>query len=249
MKSSKIKMTALALAAAFAFTGCGEALYELTPEEESAVVSYASHVVAKFNRYQRDGEVFVRQEILDGEDEEEQDSPVSPQETAADTEETEQSPQSGEENTEQNGQGAEDSGNMQNAVSIQEALGLGTITAEYGGSSLCATYDQSDSYVVDAEAGKQLLVLKVKLTNETGAAADLDVLQKKPSFDAVVNGEKTVKAQMTILPNDLATYQGSISPGESVDTVIIFQIPEEIQSVSDLELGITIDGSRYTAIL
>ena len=58
-----------------------------------------------------------------------------------------------------------------------------------------------------------------------------------------------MKAQMTILPNDLATYQGSVSPGESVDTVIIFQIPEEIQSVSDLELGITIDGSRYTAIL
>ena len=249
MKSSKMKMTALVLAAAFTFTGCGEALYELTPEEELAVVSYASHVVAKFNKYQRDGEVFVKQAILDGEDEEKQSPPVSSQETVADTEEIEQNTQSGEENTEQNSQGTEDSGNTQNTVSIKEALNLGEIAAEYGGSSLCATYDQSESYVVDADAGKQLLVLNVKLTNESGAAADLDILQKKPSFDAVVNGERTVKAQMTILPNDLTTYQGSIAPGESVDTVIIFQIPEEIQSVSGLELGITIDGNRYTANL
>ena len=105
MKSSKMKMTALVLAAAFTFTGCGEALYELTPEEELAVVSYASHVVAKFNKYQRDGEVFVKQAILDGEDEEKQSPPVSSQETVADTEEIEQNTQSGEENTEQNSQG------------------------------------------------------------------------------------------------------------------------------------------------
>lgn len=249
MKSSKMKITALVLAAAFTFTGCGETLYDLTPEEESAVVSYASHVVAKFNRYQRDGEVFVEQEILDREDEEEQGLPVDPQETEADTEEAEQSTQSGEENAGQDGQGAEDSEDTQNTISIQEALGLGAVTAEYEGSSLCGTYEESDVYVVDADAGKQLLVLNVKLTNEAGDAADLDILQKKPSFDAVVNGERSVKARMTILPDDLTTYQGSIAPGESVDTVIIFQVPEEIQTVSDLELGITIDGSRYTANL
>ncbi len=245
MKSSKMKITALALTAAFTFTGCGEALYELTPEEEMAVVSYASHVVAKFNTYQKDGAIFVRQDVLDGE-EEEKAPPADTQQTMPDTEETEQTAQSGEQNSDPADQSTE---GEESTVSIKDALGLNGIAAQYGGSSLCKTYDQSDSFVVDAEVGRQLLVLDVKLTNETGEDIDVDILQKKPSFEAVVNKEQTVKAQMTILPNDLATYQGSIPAGESLDTVIIFQIPEEVESVSDLELGITIDGSRYTANL
>lgn len=249
MKSSgmKIMALALALAAAFTFTGCGEALYEMTPEEESAVVSYASHVVAKYNSYQRDGEVFVSQEILDGEEEEEKDSPPDTQQEMPDTQqEISDTQQSDEQSADQNSQGA---GDQESTVSIKEALGLDGITAQYGGASLCGVYDKSDSFAVDAEPGKQLLVMSVKLTNETGEAVNLDILQKKPSFEAVVNGDKNVQAQMTILPNDLATYQGSIPPGESVDTVLIFQVPEEMESVSGIELGITIDGSRYTAKL
>lgn len=244
MISSKMKIMALTLAAAFTFTGCGEALYELTPEEESAVVSYASHVVAKYNLFQRDGEVFVSQEVLDGVDEEETEQPSDTQQEMTDTQqEAEDTQQSDEQGASQNAAGEE------NAVSIKEALGLEGIAAQYGGSSLCEVYEKSDSFAVDAEPGRQLLVLSVKLTNETGEDIQLDILKKKPAFDAVVNGEKGVRAQMTILPNDLATYQGGISSGESVESVLIFQIPKEIESVSDLELGITIDGSRYKAKL
>lgn len=246
MKSSRIKITALMLTAAFALTGCGEALYELTPEEEDAVVSYASHVIAKFNTYQKDGEIYVSQEVLNGEDKEEETQPPDTQQTMPEEEETEENTQSGGEDAQQSGQ---DTSGQENTVSIKEALGLDGISTQYGGSSLCEVYDQSDSFAVDAEPGKQLLVLSVKLTNETAGEVSLDILQKKPSFEAVVNGENRVSAQMTILPNDLSTYQGSIPAGESTDTVLIFQIPEEIESVSDVELEITLDGSRYTANL
>lgn len=244
MKGSKMKITALILAAAFTFTGCGEALYELTPEEEIAVVSYASHVIAKYNTYQKDGEVYVSQEMLDGGGEENNPA-LDMEQTSPEEEGMEQNTQqAGEQDTQQAGQDAPEQGSM---GSMKEALGLEGITAQYTGSSLCGVYDQTDSFAVDAEPGKQLLVLDIKLTNETGEEIRLDILQKKPSFEAVINKEKTVQAQMTILPNDLSTWQGSIPPGESADTVLIFQIPEEMESVTGLELGITINGSRYTA--
>lgn len=246
MKSSRMIITTLMLTAAFTLTGCGEALYELTPEEEAAVVSYASHVIAKFNTYQKDGEIYVSQEVLDGGGEE-KNLPADTQQTAPEEEGTEQDIQRTEEqDTQQTG---EEAGEQENKVSIKEALSLDGISTQYGGSSLCGVYEQSDSFAVDAEPGKQLLVLSVKLTNETAGEVSLDILQKKPSFEAVVNGENRVSAQMTILPNDLSTYQGSIPAGESVDTVLIFQISEEIKSVTDIELGITIDGSHYTANL
>ena len=68
MKNSRIRITAVLFAVAVALSGCGEALYEMTAEEEAILVNYAAQSVAKFNTYQQDGEVFVRQEILDGEE-------------------------------------------------------------------------------------------------------------------------------------------------------------------------------------
>ena len=65
MKSSKMKMTVILLAAAFLFAGCGDALYVMTPEEETAIVSYASQLVAKYNTYQREGEINISQEMLE----------------------------------------------------------------------------------------------------------------------------------------------------------------------------------------
>ena len=56
MKGSRMRIAAVLFVAAVTLSGCGEALYELTPEEQAAIVSYASHTVAKFNNYQKDGE-------------------------------------------------------------------------------------------------------------------------------------------------------------------------------------------------
>ena len=64
MKGSRMRIAAVLFVAAVTLSGCGEALYELTPEEQAAIVSYASHTVAKFNNYQKDGEIFVRKDIL-----------------------------------------------------------------------------------------------------------------------------------------------------------------------------------------
>lgn len=252
MKSSKIKVTAVLLMAALTFAGCGDALYSLTPEEESVVISYASQVVAKYNTYQQDGEVFVMREVLEDEEE--------PEEERLQEDSSAQEPMEDEEIPDMTIQGdmsfkspdsiEEGNGAMQeNAASIGESLGLGSVRVDYSGSSLCTTYEKSDVYAVDAPAGRQLLVVSMKLTNQATQDADIDLLSLKPVFQAVVNETETAVMQTTILPNDLSTYQGKIAAGASADAVLLFEVPEEIQEVKSLQLKIIVNGERYTASL
>ena len=67
MKNSRMKITAVLFAMALTLSGCGDAMFEMTAEEQSMIVNYSAQAVAKFNTYQQDGEVFVRPDVLDGE--------------------------------------------------------------------------------------------------------------------------------------------------------------------------------------
>ncbi|MCI8635054.1 MAG: DUF4352 domain-containing protein [Eubacterium sp.] len=248
MKGSRMRIAAVLFVAAVTLSGCGEALYELTPEEQAAIVSYASHTVAKFNNYQKDGEIFVRKDILEGDEaSQEVKTPdlqqAEPEESipADDTEMPVQDMAASQDDG--NAQGAEPEGSF---ATIGQALDLGVIQADYTGSSLCTTYQKSDSYAVDASPGSQFLVLNVKLTNQSAQDLYIDILAMTPTFQVTVNGESTAAAQTTILPNDLSTYQGNILAGASSDTVLVFEVSQEIENVSDIQLRITMNGSQNT---
>ncbi len=249
MKSSKMKMTVILLAAAFLFAGCGDALYVMTPEEETAIVSYASQLVAKYNTYQREGEINISQEMLESA---EQETEVLPQEEPPkEQQETpiqEEPPGAPGEN--EAGSDSQDIPKEEESFStINEALDLGVVQVEYKGSSTCTTYEKSDIYAVDAASGKQLLVLNMKLTNPSNQNLHVDILAMTPTFRAVVNGTESVPAQTTILPNDLSTYQSDILAGESGDTVLLFEISEEIQEISNIQLKIQMAGKEHTVNL
>lgn len=245
MKNSRIRITAVLFAIAVTLAGCGEALYELTPEEEAILVNYSAQAVAKFNTYQRDGEVFVRKDILEGTDGEE---PL-PTEAPGEEEIPEGDTQEPEETAEPvSPAGQQDPGQSQpeNAGStMTEALDLGVVSADYMGHELTESYMAEDYYVVDAEAGKQFLVLKYNLVNKANQPLHIDILAMTPSFVAVVNGEQKVPAQTTILLNDLSTYQSDIEAGGTKETVLLFQIPEEVEEVSSIQLNVTMNGRQF----
>lgn len=243
MKSLKMKLAALFAAAAFMFAGCGEALYVLTPEEEAGIVSYASHAVAKFNKLQQEGEMFVSQEILDSEETSEEAA-----EEAGMQEDDLPPEEGGEPGRDGTGADASQSGGTA-AVTLGTALDLGAVQADYKGCSLCVTYEKSDVFAIDAAAGKQLLALDITLSNPSSQDLHVDILAMTPTFQATVNGTDTAMAQTTILPNDLSTYQGDLLAGESVETVLLFQIPQEIQDISGVELEVTMDGVKNTVNL
>ena len=245
MKNSRMKMTAVLMAATFMFTGCGEALYELEPDEEAAVVGYAAHAVAKYNTYQQDGEVPVSAQ------EEETEQTADTEQTAQDQDTEAGSEQTGTDmaaDTAGGSQGGESGGST-----LNDAFDLGVIEAQYQGQEICSVYEQSDSYTIDATPGHKLLVLKVNLTNTSDIALNVNILGMTPQVRAVLNGDTRVPAQTSILPNDLTTYvrenDQAMQPGETAETVLIFEIPEDMTEITSIQLKISMNGQNFTVNL
>lgn len=244
MKNSRMKITAVLLMAAFMFSGCGEALYEMTPEEEAAVVSYAAHAVSKYNAFQQDGEIYIQKEEV---------ALTEETETEIDKTEIDKTEADGrveplvEEGAE--AEVAETAGKVTEGATLTEALDLGVIRAEYMGNALYKTYKKSDVFAIDAREGKQLLVLDVNLTNTIDQDLHIDILAMTPTFSAVINGSETVPLQTTILPDDLSTYQQDILAGATNPAVLVFEIPQDIQEVSSIQLKVTMNGNNFTVNL
>lgn len=245
MKSSRMKMTAVLLTAAFVVTGCGEALYVLEPEEEAVIVSYAAHAVSKFNSYQQDGGVFVMQSVLDGEDEENTESTETEQQDTVEEEQT----AAGNTETEETSSEVSEIAGTESGSTLAEALDLGVVQADYVGAELCTSFRRSDVFAVDAQPGKQLLVLKINLTNTVAQKLHIDILAMTPEFRASVNGGEFTAAQTTILPDDLSTFQGDIEAGAVSETVLLFQVPQEVEEVTGIQLKVTMNGNNYTVNL
>ncbi|MCR5467839.1 MAG: DUF4352 domain-containing protein [Lachnospiraceae bacterium] len=259
----KKEIAVLLLLAVVVFgTGCGDAMYELTEEEQSAIVSYSAHAIAKFNTYQSDGIVYVNPAELIEETETE--SEIA---EAIETEElTETDVESGDENgtesgddlTEDASQGVEgDSssdvfgtnqtyngegyGSIEN---LSAALDLGQITAEYMGYEISHDYSEGGLISMTADSGREYFVINIRLNNNSSNAYSIDLLSNKPRFKLLVDGESAGSAITTLLMNDLVTYQGNLSTGESVDTVLLFSVPEgSYESFETLGLSVTMNGN------
>lgn len=246
MKKNRLAAGALALAVSVTACGCGEQIYEMTEEEEAVVVHYAAHAVSKFNKKQSEGieDVAVLKalrELKEQEAEErrkqqaqeEQQKQEEEQKPAADSGQAE--PSSGEQNTQPEA----------NYVPLKQALKLGSgMNAIYRSYELASSYQASQSYMVRANSGNELLILHVNLKNSGSKTAECNILSKMPAFRLTINDELSVSADTTILLNDLGTYQGRIRAGEKARTVLVFQVQKgAVKSVDSMDLEVTMNGT------
>ena len=233
MKKRNVQIAAIAMAGLM-LTGCGDAAYYLTDKEESIIVNYAAHMVAKYNTYQKEGLAYVD---LDDEDTEDTDSETS--ETADDTA-ADESTSGG------NGTGAPaDSTDAENAVSLDEIFGQDGLSLSYVGARLETSYVEDSYYALQADPGYTYLVVGIDITNNSDVDVDVDYLTRQPEFAATVNGEAKSRAETTILMQDFSTYQGTLKAGDTVETVLLFQVPDSVESVDDLVLEVSVDGNNY----
>lgn len=234
-KSRKRKslLNIVLLAGALILTGCGEEPYELQDNERAVIVNYAAHIVAKYNVRQPEGYRYVylpAEQEAGGEEEQPQD---------IQTEETNEQEQQTDDRTQEdmpadNADAATEE--VKPAVTLSEALGLKGVQAVYTGAELTDHYG-----TVVPNTGKKLMILHVTLQNQTGKARKCDMLSLLPVFQAKVNGMQEVTSELTILPENLSTWEEKIPAGGSADTIILFQVDEEeVASVEQLELKVTV---------
>lgn len=242
MRKTRVQMMAAsAVLAAVLLGGCGEAPYELTKEEEGIVVNYSAHVLAKYNKYQKDGLKYVyEQEEEPVEEAATEQIPEEPAETP-DTEST--TPESG-----APADGTEEADPVATAT-LQDVFGTGGLNIQYMGARIADNYVESDVYALNANPGKTYLIMEIGISNSSGVAENLDILNSMPKFQATVNGDTTASSEITILTEDFSTYEGVIEADETVPTVLLFQIPNSVTFIDSLDMSVSVNGNDYQIIL
>ena len=90
-----------------------------------------------------------------------------------------------------------------------------------------------------AVEGTKLLVCKFQVTNQSGQESILNILEKQLSFRCLINKEKKVGSQLTMLLNDLSSLKETFAANETKEVLLIFQVSDSYDgNISSLQLTI-----------
>lgn len=125
---------------------------------------------------------------------------------------------------------------------LAEAFELEGVTLKYNGFKVCGSYPETDgipSFVIKAVQGKKLVVLKFDMVNTSGKDLKLDISSKDMSVKGIFNNSVRTNALVTLLPEALNTYIGTIPAGGQIDAVLVFEMSDGyIQNLSEITLDV-----------
>ena len=235
MKKRQIRLVAILVSSMFVLTGCGPTpLHEMTDEERDIVVHYAAYVVGKHNIYQKDGMTNADPEQwLEAEEE-----PIT-------TEESQENVDSSLSN------GSETSSAQteisQQKITLEEALGVkDKASVTYKGFKTSDTYQEGNYYSLNTVFGKTFLIMNFTIKNTSSKDLKIDAFSNNSLYAVSVDGKEQGQAEQTFLTYSLSTYQGKLKSGESVDVVLLFEIPaEESEGIKDVKMSLRQKGVNY----
>lgn len=234
-RKQAVKISTLLLTTGVLLAGCADAPIEVTSQEQQIIAQYAAHIVTKYNVRQKEGVVPVSSELMEKLKEE-------PEPEAPPEDETQPDAQ-------QPGDGADNS-QSENHASLVQILGLDGLQATYTGAELALSWGEGETTQLIPSSGKQFLVAHVTLSNPGDADIPCDILSTGSVFQASLNGSDYIPAELTILLNDLGTYQETIPAGGSAETVLVFEVPQEgMNSVDGVGLRIVRGEARWNVDL
>jgi hypothetical protein len=125
------------------------------------------------------------------------------------------------------------------------------IFLSYQGYSVSSTYPESSkSYVVNADKGKKLLVLRFDLYNASDSTKKINMINQKLLFQILLNGKNLGYSAVTFLPNDLSSYIGEIEAKAHESLVILTQISEDDStSIKSLGMIVSMNGTQQEVAL
>ncbi len=107
------------------------------------------------------------------------------------------------------------------------------------------SYDRDGVFItIEAPQGYKLLVLKFKIENKTNEDQYIDLYSKDIEYKIIVDDSKSAKSMLTILMDDLYTYEGTIAGSMYNEAVLLFQISDDIAlNIKDLKLKTIYNGN------
>ncbi len=236
MKKKGIGLGIIAVMTALSMTACGSEFPDLNSEQEEAVGEYAAVLLLKYDANNRsrlvDLSLLAQEETAPPEQQ-----PTEPeQEGAKPVDDTPVIDNNG------SGSGDDQSGSMNEVLELPEG-----IVIAYAGQEICSSYPGNDYVSVDAAAGKQLLVLKFLVENQTGQDQAIDLLSENVSYRVTINDSYTRNALPTGLLDDMSTYIGTLASGEQQSMVLIVEVDQDVaDSVGSVDLNLKNELKTYT---
>lgn len=203
--------------------GCGNAIPELTQEEQNMVANYAAAALLKYdsgyqsrllNDEQLEKEETVQNEIRKKAEEmadleKEKELQKEEKELLTKTEKREESVA---------------------VTDPAEFLGLDGLSVSFNGVEFADQYPEGEDdlyFVANASEGCKLAVLHLTILNHTSEVKSADIFDTNAYFKVSFDGENYHRIMSTLFAWDFSVYNEQIQPGESADTVILLELPEE----------------------
>ena len=125
------------------------------------------------------------------------------------------------------------------------------IFLSYQGYMVSSTYPESSkSYVVNADKGKKLLVLRFDLYNGSDVTKKVNMIPLNLLFQIVLNGKNLGYSSVTFLPNDLSSFSGDIESRAHESVVVLTQISEkEATNIQSLGMIVSLRGQDQSVNL
>ena len=225
-------------------TGCGNAIPEMTMEQQELVVEFAASELLKYDvNYQSKLTAPEPEQQPEEEQGEQPKEPLIeeetlPEEIIADTDVTI----------------VDNTGTVeaQNA-SIADFLGLTDVEISYAGYETADTYPEGEAkeayFFMSATEGNKLLVLRFCALNVSEEELSIDLTKSQTRYKIILNGTEK-NALTTMLLNDMAYYQGTLAANESIELVLLCEIQDDqTEFIDTLQLKIkSVDDSATISL-
>lgn len=221
-------------------TACGNEIPNLTEEESQRVGEYAAVTLLKYDANNRsrlvDPDIVIAKLEKDAAKAAGQENTQAEEQPAGTTASEIESPAAQEDIT----------------TSLEDFFGLAEgVTLTYEDYQIADSYPEDgsadDYFALDASAGKKLLVLRFTLTNGSAQEENIDFLSTSSRYIITVNDSTRGNALTTMLPNDMSTYAGTLSPGETQELVLLLEVNEDVAgAIQNISLRLRNVSNEYT---
>lgn len=219
---------ALIVSVMLTLTGCGNAIPEMTEEQQAMVTEYAAAMLLKYDaNYESkllDDERLAEEEAVRKRIEEENarlEALYAAQNAPR------------EESSSEDGDSADGQASAQEAVTNVDPavfMEMDGVSISCNGVEFVDTYPESGGEVflsVTPSAGCKLAVVRLDMVNNGSADATVDMFAKDAKFKVSFNGGEYHNTMMSLLEDDFTMYAGTIAPGQTVHTVLLVDLKEE----------------------
>ena len=238
----------------FVTTGCGQVI-DLTDEENHLIAEYAAELLLKYDRnydtrYNPDELEDTTETMTETDATTEATTEVvtttevatTEQDAPADGQTTQAQPVTDEAVKEDIG------ATVDSDFDIAAFVGESRISVRYAYYMVVDSYpshDQDGMYIeVQAPEGYKLLVLKFEVENKTNEDQAVDLYNKDVNYNIVVDNSRTTKQMLTILADDLYTYDKTIQASSREETVLLYTVSDSVANKwTDLKLQVKYGGT------